>query len=194
MMPTTLPADRIACQIFADKEVMGAAAAAQAAAIIRQAVERRGRARILVATGNSQLEMMAALVELKNVPWSKVDAFHLDEYVGISADHSASFRHWIRTRFEEKVRPGAMHYLVGDAPNPAQHARDYAGKLFAAPVDLAFTSTIIPPRCWRVASRLVAAWPATIFPPRLGRSPRLLCHRNGGRTRQSASAAAQDPL
>jgi glucosamine-6-phosphate deaminase len=125
-------------QIFNDKRALGAASAEYSAKIIQRAIEERGVARVLVATGNSQLETVAALVARTDVNWSKVEAFHLDEYVGIGADHPASFRFWVRTRFVEKVRPKSILYLQGDAPDPDVVARSYGDALLAAPIDLAF--------------------------------------------------------
>jgi glucosamine-6-phosphate deaminase len=123
--------------LYPDRDTLGRAAARQSAEIISRALQTRGSARILVATGNSQLSLIEHLAAAK-LDWGRVDAFHLDEYVGISGDHPASFRHWIRTRFEEKVHPRSMHYLMGDAPDPDAEARRYASLLLAGPIDLAF--------------------------------------------------------
>jgi glucosamine-6-phosphate deaminase len=125
-------------RICAAPEALGWAAAQQAAGLIRAAIARSGRARIVVATGNSQLALIGALVRQQGVDWKKVDIFHMDEYVGISRDHPASFRKWIRTRVEEKVRPGSMEYLEGDAPDLEAEMARYARLLAAGPIDLAF--------------------------------------------------------
>jgi len=109
-----------------------------AADTIRACIKQHGGARILVATGNSQVEMMGFLVKEPDIEWDQVDAFHLDEYVGISPDHPASFRHWIRTRFTEIVRPKSMHYIEGDAQDLPAVLAEYSRLLLAAPVDLAF--------------------------------------------------------
>src|SRR5271155_2204502 len=93
-------------RIFPSRQELGAAAANDAAQIIREAAERHGLARIIFATGNSQLDMIAALVEAPGVPWNLVEAFHMDEYVGMPASHRSSFRHWIKTRLEDRVHPG----------------------------------------------------------------------------------------
>jgi glucosamine-6-phosphate deaminase len=85
-----------------NKQTMGRAAAQEGAAAIRQAIARDGRAAIIVATGASQFEMLEHLVQ-EDVDWSKVTAFHLDEYVGLPADHPARFRGYLKTRFVEPV-------------------------------------------------------------------------------------------
>ncbi|MBP7141808.1 MAG: glucosamine-6-phosphate deaminase [Opitutaceae bacterium] len=128
----------LAIRVYGDRASLDADAANQAARVIGEAIRARGKARILLATGNSQIGMMEALVGQRDVDWSRVHAFHLDEYVGISERHPASFRLWIRTRFEERVSPGSMTYLPGDAPNVDAAASAYAALLFSEPVDLAF--------------------------------------------------------
>ena len=125
-------------QVYASLEALGEAAAQQAAGVIQDAIAQHGRARIVIATGNSQLALIGALVRQQGVEWNKVDVFHMDEYVGISRDHPASFRKWIRTRVEEAVRPGSMEYLEGDAPDLEAEMARYARLLSAGPIDLAF--------------------------------------------------------
>lgn len=125
-------------QIHASQEALGAAAAQQAAGLIHDAIAQSGRARIVVATGNSQLALIGALVRQQGVDWKRVEIFHMDEYVGISRDHPASFRKWIRARVEEKIRPSSMEYLEGDAPDLEAEMARYARLLSAGPIDLAF--------------------------------------------------------
>lgn len=92
----------------------------------------------MVGTGNSQLQMVGYLAKESGIDWSRVEAFHLDEYVGISATHSASFRLWIKTRFADQVRPQVTHYLEGDAADLDGMLGNYSRQLMSAPVDLAF--------------------------------------------------------
>ncbi|MFI4995087.1 MAG: glucosamine-6-phosphate deaminase [Hyphomicrobiales bacterium] len=86
-------------EILADKAALGAAAAAMGANAIRDSIARRGEATITVATGKSQFEMLEHLVSLPGIDWSKVTAFHLDEYIGLPESHPASFRRYLRERF-----------------------------------------------------------------------------------------------
>lgn len=125
-------------RIYASRQDLGAAAAADAARVIADAAARRGNARIILATGNSQLDMIAALVEIPNVPWERVEAFHMDEYAGMPATHPSSFRRWIKMRVEDRVHPGVVQYLAGDAPDAHAEMERYARLLNSAPVDLAF--------------------------------------------------------
>lgn len=130
-----VPSSRVA--VYADPKFLGAAAAARAAEILKQAIAARGRARVLLATGNSQIELATQLAVM-DLPWDKVEGFHLDEYVGIAADHSASFRRWIKTRYADRANFRSVEYLNGDAADPHAEAQRYARLLDAAPIDLAF--------------------------------------------------------
>ncbi len=89
----------IEMHVAADKDVLGRQAVALWAQAIREAIARDGTASIIVATGASQFEMLAHLVEAEGIDWSKVTAFHLDEYVGLPESHPASFRRYLRERF-----------------------------------------------------------------------------------------------
>jgi glucosamine-6-phosphate deaminase len=78
-------------KVFADKIQLGEAAATQAAGAICRAIAERGRARIIAATGASQFEFLGALIDHREIDWSKVEMFHLDEYIGIPISHPAAF-------------------------------------------------------------------------------------------------------
>lgn len=92
---------------------------AQAAALLNEALNRAERARLLLATGQSQMGLLQDLVR-RDVDWARVDAFHLDEYVGLEPSHPASFRLYLKKRFADIV-PVAMHYV--DTESPEQVAR-----------------------------------------------------------------------
>jgi glucosamine-6-phosphate deaminase len=99
-------------EIHPDDAALGAAAARDAAAAIRLAVSEGGEARVILATGNSQLAFLSALAATPDVPWRQVDLFHMDEYVGLDGDHPASFRRFLRERIVERVlgrRADARH-------------------------------------------------------------------------------------
>lgn len=104
--------------IYESKINMGQAAAECAAGHLTDAIASHGEANLVLATGASQFEMLASLVE-QPVDWSRVTAFHLDEYIGLSSDHPASFRKYLRERFEEKIgNLGVFHYVNGEAEDP----------------------------------------------------------------------------
>jgi glucosamine-6-phosphate deaminase len=125
-------------RVFDSKVELGRAAAARAAATIGQAVARVGAARVIAATGASQFEFLNALTATPGVAWDRVEMFHLDEYVGMSATHPASFRRYLRERIVDRVHPRAFHFLAGDAADPLAECRRVGALIATAPVDVAF--------------------------------------------------------
>lgn len=121
--------------VYPDLDELGLAAAANTADILIRTVARKGKARMIVATGNSQMEFIRALASFEAIPWKQITVFHMDEYVGLPEEHPASFREWIRIRVEEVFHPAAMHYLDGNA-DPASECRRYAKLLTEEPIDL----------------------------------------------------------
>ena len=103
--------------VGATKLEMAATAAAFVAAQVRGAVARHGAARVIFATGASQFEFIEALLAIPGLPWDRVTCFHLDEYCGISAEHPASFRKYLRERLFSKLAPppAAVHLVDPDA-------------------------------------------------------------------------------
>lgn len=99
-------------------------------------ITKQGKATVVLATGNSQLMFLEALIALGGVDWSKVTFFHLDEYLGISADHPASFRRYLREKVEHFVRPRQFHYINGDTNEPLEECDRYSQLLSAQPIDL----------------------------------------------------------
>jgi len=120
-----------------DSQSLAAAAAAQASAAIRRAVAARGRARVLAATGASQIRFLAALIKMPGIAWKGVELFHLDEYVGLPDTHSASFRRYLLDRLVAPTGIRTFHGLDGTA-DPVTVCREVGAVLSAAPVDVAF--------------------------------------------------------
>lgn len=104
--------------------------------LLVEAIARQGSAAAILATGNSQIRFLERLVLTGGVDWSRVTLFHMDEYLGIPAAHSASFRHYMHERVEKLVRPRAFHYLAGDADLPLDECVRYTALLKAQPIDL----------------------------------------------------------
>jgi glucosamine-6-phosphate deaminase len=123
--------------IYKTKQEMGAAAAAQAADAIKQAIEDKGGANIILATGTSQFATIKSLTG-SGIDFSKVTMFHLDEYIGLPADHPASFRKYLKERFVDKVPAlKAVHFVEGDAENPQQECRRLGDIITKHPIDVA---------------------------------------------------------
>jgi glucosamine-6-phosphate deaminase len=124
-------------QIFRDKRELGEAAARQGAAAITRALAERGQARILVATGASQFEFLDALTRHREVDWPAIEMFHLDEYVGLNADHPASFRKYLLERLIAPTGIRRYHFLDG-TQDPVEVCRRVGAAIRSAPIDCAF--------------------------------------------------------
>jgi glucosamine-6-phosphate deaminase len=125
--------------LYPTKSALGEAAAAMGAEAIRQAIATNGHAHIIVATGASQFEMLDSLVRQPGIDWSKVTGFHLDEYIGMSDEHPASFRRYLRERFTSRLpKLGAFHFIAGDAPDLKSEIARVGDLVKANPIDVAF--------------------------------------------------------
>ena len=125
-----LPASPMVIRIFEDQAALARAAAERAAEILRAAIADRGGARLVAATGTSQLAFLAALTTAPEIDWKRVEMFHLDEYLGLPATHPASFRRYLRERLIAPTGIERFH-LIDDL---AAVSADVA----AAPIDVAF--------------------------------------------------------
>lgn len=129
--------EKIDVRILENKNRMGAAAAAFVADKIKSAIEERGAAHIIVATGASQFGFLDALTKEQSIEWRKVTAFHLDEYKDMSSDHPASFRKYLNERFFNIVKPGRVHLLNGDASDINAEVERYERLLLKHHIDVA---------------------------------------------------------
>ena len=132
----TTQIDQLPVSVYATNEALGAAAADEAAEVIRAAVAARGVANIIVATGNSQLTFLAALRALPGVPWEAVNVFHMDEYVNLPPGHSASFPAFLRRHLLDYVQVKEFFPVPGVAADPEAACRQYEALLRAYPADL----------------------------------------------------------
>lgn len=92
--------------------------------------------RVILATGNSQLKFLDAIAGDHQLDWSRIVLFHLDEYLGISAEHPGSFRYYLRHKVEQRVHPRQFNYLEGDAMEPLAECSRYGSLLQQQAIDL----------------------------------------------------------
>ena len=103
----------ISISVSSTPEELGKRAAAKIAELLCDAIGKKGHARMILSTGQSQFETLAALVK-EDVDWSKVEMFHLDEYVALPESHGASFRKYLKERFVSKVNLKAAYFVNGE--------------------------------------------------------------------------------
>jgi glucosamine-6-phosphate deaminase len=128
--------DSLPVKVFADRPALAEFAAREVHAHLTAAIAKQGRAAAILATGNSQIDFLKRLVAMPGIDWKKITLFHMDEYLGIDEQNKASFRRYLRERVESLVKPGAFHYIRGDAPLPLDEIERYTNLLQAQPIDL----------------------------------------------------------
>ncbi|MGC1297404.1 MAG: glucosamine-6-phosphate deaminase [Alloacidobacterium sp.] len=124
-------------KIFHDRRSMGKAAAEQAASAIRSAIQDHGSARIVAATAASQKEFLEELDSAPEIDWRLVEAFHLDEYIGLNITHPGSFRRMLLEQLIQKTGITKYHLLDGDG-DVASVQRSTSEAIASAPIDIAF--------------------------------------------------------
>ena len=123
--------------IYPDRAAMSHAAARHAADALKKCIRVKGRARIVAATGASQIDFLDALTAEPGIDWPRVEMFHLDEYVGLPIDHPASFRRYLLERLIGKV--GIERYHLLDAEKDPERVAQRVGHLLASEdIDIAF--------------------------------------------------------
>ncbi len=125
-------------EVLNTKEECGIAAANQGAVILKQTIHAKGRASFIVATGASQFDFLKALTEKEGIDWRLTSMYHLDEYIGMNADHPASFRRYLKERLIDVVHPGTVHLVQGEADDPVAECQRINDIISRDTIDVAF--------------------------------------------------------
>jgi len=125
-------------QIGSTKVETGHLAAKKAVEILRKALVSKPKVRFIAATGASQFEFLDFLCKSEGIGWNRTEMFHLDEYVGLPITHAASFRKYLTERLVEKVNPGVLNFIKGDAPDPVAECIRINELIASKPIDVAF--------------------------------------------------------
>ncbi|WP_114748832.1 glucosamine-6-phosphate deaminase [Pleomorphovibrio marinus] len=123
--------------ISEDPKSLGQKAGKLAAELIQKAIEEKGSANIILATGTSQFETLSHLISDKSIEWERVTMFHLDEYIGLSISHPASFRKYLKERFLEKVGQLKGYYLIDGQKDPHVETDRLSEIIDKHPIDVA---------------------------------------------------------
>jgi glucosamine-6-phosphate deaminase len=127
--------DKLRIEIFDKTEDMGEASASFVADKLNRAIQEKDSASLIIGTGASQFPFLNALLK-KQIDWNKIYLFHLDEYIGLSNRHPASFRRFLKERVADLVHPLHVYYLNGDAADITSEIKRYEMLLKSHPVDV----------------------------------------------------------
>lgn len=131
-----LQVEGLGVEIYADRCQMGAAAAFRVAAHMKRLLASKARLSMVFAAAPSQNEFLSILSSLDGLAWDRVVAFHMDEYVGVTAEAPQSFRLYLKEHLFAKVRPGTTHLIRGEAAHPLAECERYRELLKRYTVDI----------------------------------------------------------
>lgn len=123
--------------VFPDPTSLGKAAGKDAAENIREAIRKNGCANIILATGTSQFETLMQLTIEEDIAWEEVTMFHLDEYIGLSGSHPASFRRYLKERFITRIPDLKAIHLINGETDPHDECHRLGELIKNHPIDVA---------------------------------------------------------
>jgi glucosamine-6-phosphate deaminase len=124
--------EKLKIEVHPTREAASAAAAQSTASSLTQLAKKNAEFAAIFATGASQLDTLQALTQIPGLPWAQIRGFHMDEYIGLSPDHPASFRRYLRDNLTQKVQMKEFFEIDGTASDPEQACKEYAALLRAA--------------------------------------------------------------
>ena len=128
--------DKLPVELYASNDELGQAAANKAQQILKKAINQKGFANLILATGNSQLTFLKALRILEGIEWQKVRIFHMDEYIGIDPSHPASFPLFLENHFLQFTKPGHFHPIPSVPSDVRSACKTYEALIRQHPADL----------------------------------------------------------
>jgi glucosamine-6-phosphate deaminase len=127
--------EKLQAKVYVDRAALGRAAGEAAAVKLKELLAKKPVS-VIFAAAPSQNEFLETLVAAKGIDWSRVTAFHMDEYVGLPGSAPQSFGRWLRDRIFDKVKPGKVHYLDGLATDSGKECARYSRLLKESPPDI----------------------------------------------------------
>jgi len=132
----TIVKDKLTVKIYDSRAEMGKAAGTEAAQKIKELIAKKGKVNMIFAAAPSQNETLETLVADKEIDWSKVHAFHMDEYIGLSADAPQGFGNFLRDRLFGLVPFGSVNYIYAEGETPEETCARYTKLIEENPIDI----------------------------------------------------------
>ncbi|MBP1966441.1 glucosamine-6-phosphate deaminase [Paenibacillus aceris] len=127
--------EKLSVQVFSDRKSLGKAAAAQVAAVVKELLSSQNEIRMIFAAAPSQNEFLEELLLIDGIDWTRITAFHMDEYIGLPAGAPQMFSAFLRHRLFEKVPFASVHLI--DSTNLIKAECDrYEALLQEKPIDI----------------------------------------------------------
>ena len=130
--------DLLQVKIYETRAEMGVAAAQEIKAGILKMLETKETINMIFAAAPSQNEVLASLAGDKEIPWNRVNAFHMDEYIGLSPEAPQGFGNFLNRAIFDKVNFKEKHYLLCEADKAEEKCKEYSNLLKEYPIDLIF--------------------------------------------------------
>jgi glucosamine-6-phosphate deaminase len=131
-----LDVDQLRVRIYDTRQAMGVAAAQDVASQMQQLLKEQPHVRMIFAAAPSQNEFLASLGTAKGLDWGRVEAFHMDDYVGLPEGTPQRFSTFLRDHLFDQVRPGRVEYIRSEAPDVAGECERYETLLRERPIDI----------------------------------------------------------
>ncbi|MGS2741589.1 glucosamine-6-phosphate deaminase [Sinomicrobium sp. M5D2P17] len=135
-MNTKLQAEKLSVRIYENRGDLGKAAAIAVAAVLRKMLSEQKEVNMIFAAAPSQNEFLAALRHMEDIPWNRVNAFHMDEYIGLPSDAPQGFGNFLRERLFDRLSFASVHYIRGNAEDPEAECHRYADLLKRYPTHI----------------------------------------------------------
>jgi glucosamine-6-phosphate deaminase len=134
----TFQVDALQVEVYRHEADLVESLVRQTRSYLSEVANRQGAIAAILASGGSQVRLLKELTADEGIDWSRMTLFHLDEYLGISGEHPASFGRYMRELVTDKVAPQQFNYLAGDTIEPIAECDRYHRLLSAQPIDLCF--------------------------------------------------------
>lgn len=125
--------DDLRVEVLGSNAELGTAVAEAFAEAVKRELAQRESISVILATGNSQLSFAQALTERDDIDWPRITVLHMDEYLGMSDDHPASFRRWMHENIVDVVHPKAFEGVRGDHEPVTEELDRYRALIAAVP-------------------------------------------------------------
>lgn len=131
-----MTADKLKVKVYEDRKDMGKASAGEMSAVLKMLLKEKDEVNVIFAAAPSQNEFLEALVHTKGIDWNRVNAFHMDEYLGLDEMAPQRFGNFLKEKIFGKVPFKTVNYIDGNADDPKREGLRYAGLLRRYPVDI----------------------------------------------------------